>query len=252
MSSSSATPQRHTGRVFLGVDTPGPDQMSIQELEGKKKLTWDGAMDEEFISRVRGKAQVMAKDIIAKAMLEAEDIHERARQEGFAQGIAQGDEMLRAQLEETALGLSQVLETIRAQTEEIWAVRRADMLQLIHVAVEKIVAVEIDERRAEILEQLLEEALDRLESDRFLTVRCAAEDAPVLEELLKKAQTTNPKLDKWLIKPDPRISAGVVLEAVNAKVENGVDGRWEGVREILDQLTLRRLGEKKSEGGDGA
>lgn len=239
MSLSDAANAAHTGRVFIGVDKPGPDTMSIQELEGKKQLSWDGAMDKEFISRVRSKAQVMAKEIIAKAMQEAEIIREQARQEGVAQGMSQGEQMLQEQLDATAAGLGQVLESISGQADVAWNARKADILQLIHAAVETTLGVELAERRAEILELLLRQALDRLESDRFLTLRCAPEDVDLLDELLQKARQTNPKLLKWMVRPDTTISAGVIVEAENAKVENGVDGRWEGVRVILDQLNLR-------------
>lgn len=239
MSSSDPTPRKHTGRVFLGVDTPGPDRMSIQELEGKKRLTWDETMDEEFITRVRTKAQGMARDIIAKAMQEAESIREQARQEGMQLGMSQGEQLLQEQLDNTAAGLGQVLETIRAQSENVWQARKADILQLIHVAVQATLGVEIEQRRAEILELLLHQSLERLESDRFLTLRCAPEDADLLDELLQVARQTNPKLLKWMVRPDGSITSGVIVEAENAKVENDVDGRWDGVRTILDQLALR-------------
>jgi flagellar assembly protein FliH len=240
MSLSEAGKTAHTGRVFIGVDTPGPDSMSIQELEGKKQLTWDGAMDKEFISRVRSKAQGMAKEIIAKAMQEAELIREKAHQEGVSQGLSEGERLLQEQLDNTAAGLGQVLESIRQQADTVWEARKADLIQLIHAAVETTLGVELAERRAEILELLLRQALDRLESDRFLTLRCAPEDTDLLDELLQKARQTNPKLLKWMVRPDSSMTAGVVVEAENAKVENGVDGRWEGVRVILDQLTLRQ------------
>lgn len=240
MSSSEAGKTAHTGRVFIGMDTPGPDTMSIQELEGKKQLTWDQAMDKEFISRVRSKAQSMAKEIIAKAMQEAEAIRAQAREEGVQQGLSQGEELLNEQLDNTAAGLGEVLESIRSQADTVWEARKADILELIRAAVETTLSVELAERRAEILELLLKQSLDRLESDRFLTLRCAPEDADLLDELLQKARRTNPKLLKWMVRPDPSMNAGVVVEAENAKVENGVDGRWEGVRVILDQLALRR------------
>lgn len=240
MSLSDAGNAKHTGRVFLGVETPGPDSMTIQELEGKKQLTWDGAMDEEFISRVRSKAQTMAKEIIAKAMQDAEVIRANAHQKGLEQGLNEGEQMLQEQLDNTALGLGQVLESISAQADTVWEARKTDLLQLIHAAVETTLGVEIAERRSEILELLLRQALDRLESDRFLTLRCAPEDTDLLDELLQKARQTNPKLLKWMVRPDASITAGVIVEAENAKVENGVDGRWEGVRIILEQMTLRR------------
>lgn len=238
MSLSDRQNAQQPGRVFLGVDTPGPDRMSIQELEGKKRLSWDEAMDQEFVTRVRAKAQSMAKDIITKAMQEAETLRKQARQEGLEQGLSQGEQMLQEQLENTATGLGQVLESIGSQADVVWEARKADFLDLIQSAIKTTLGIEMAQRRAEALEMLLQQALERLESDRFLTLRCAPEDADLLEELLQQARHTNPNLVKWMVKPDSSMEAGVVVEAENAKVENDVDGRWRGVQIILDQLAL--------------
>lgn len=238
MSLSDQKAARHSGRVFLGMDTPGPDRMSLQELEGKKQLSWDEAMDREFIDRVRGKAQGMAKEIIAKAMQEAETIREQARREGLEQGLSQGEQMLQEQLENTAAGLGEVLRSIGEQSEKVWETRKADFLELIQAAVKTSLGVELARQRSEILEVLLKQALDRLESDRFLTLRCSPDDAELMEELLQQARHSTPHLNQWVVRPDPTLEAGVIVEAENAKVENDVDGRWQGVQEILNQLDL--------------
>jgi len=33
-----STEAKYTGKVVMGMNTPGPDEMTIQELEGKRQL----------------------------------------------------------------------------------------------------------------------------------------------------------------------------------------------------------------------
>ena len=54
---------RMTGKVLMGVGTPGPDEMTIQEIEGKRKLLWDDSINDEYLERVKNKAREAAKEI---------------------------------------------------------------------------------------------------------------------------------------------------------------------------------------------
>lgn len=238
MSLSSQSRSNYTGRVILGTDSPGPNEMTIQEMEGKKRLVWDEAMDAEFMTRVRTKAQAKAKEVIAQAMEEARQIRISAQQAGISEGLAAGQQQLEEHLQNISVGLGQVIDTIQSQADVVWEARKADFVRLIRMAVERIVGIEMAERRTEMLEFLLEQAVARMESDRLFLIRTAPDDAEVIEDLLARVQAEHPKLTKWMVKPDASITAGVVIETTDAKVENTVDGRWEGVAAILDQLTV--------------
>lgn len=238
MSLSSQMDTHVSGRVLLGATTPGPDSMTLQEMEGKKKLVWDDAMNGEFMERVRGKAQTKAKEIIAEAMEEARHIKQTAHNAGLSQGLAAGQEQLEQHLENISVGLGQVIQSIQDQADVIWEERRHDFVRLITMAVEKIVGIEMVQRRKEMLDFLLEQAVTRIESDRFFIIRTSPTDADIIDELLVRVQTQHPKLAKWMIKSDPSITAGVIIESADAKVENTVEGRWAGVAAILDQLTV--------------
>ncbi len=53
----------YTGRVIMGLDSNNKTQeMTIQEMEGKKKPTWNEDTDREYYERVKAKAQNMAKE----------------------------------------------------------------------------------------------------------------------------------------------------------------------------------------------
>lgn len=240
LSNHTATLQEpaYTGRVILGTESAGPSEMTVQEMEGKKRLIWDDTMSDEFMSRVRTKAQVKAKEILAQAMEEAKNIRTAAQEAGLAEGLASSQQQLEEHLHNISTGLGQVIETIQSQADVVWEARRADFVQLIRMAVEKVIGIEMAQRRLEMLDFILEQSVARLESNRVFMIRTNPEDAETMDDLLARAQAGNPKLTKWIIKPDPSITAGVIIETTDAKVENTTDGRWEGVSAILDQLTI--------------
>lgn len=238
MSLSKAPEKPLTGRVLLGMDTPGPGEMTLQEMEGKRRLIWDETMDLEFMDRVRAKAKDKAKEIIAQAMKEARQIRAEAHEEGLRQGTSEGEAQLARQLSDISAGLGQVIGSIQDQAEQVWAARGNDFVRLIRMAVEKTIGMEMAERRRDMLHGLLEEAVQRIESERRFVIRTNPADVELIEELLRLAQAEHPKLSKWLVKADPSITAGVVVETADAKAENTTDQRWEDVSALLDQLAV--------------
>lgn len=244
-----------TGRVFLGADAPGgAETTTIQALEGKKRLVWDTGMGREYLERVREKAQSMARDILAKAMQEAEALREAARAEGLEQGLSQGQARIDAEIQAMAAVMQAVCAQIADQGRVVWQARRQDFVALIRLAVEKTLKVELSERRQEILESLLNESLERLETQRQITVRVTPEDAKLVDRLLKAIQADNPSLHQWRIVPDPSLAqGGVILETPDGKVDNSLPGRLAGVEDILDQMTVKLVGqEDETEASDGA
>lgn len=240
MSLSNSQPsKRFSGRVVLSVESPGPDEMTIQELEGKKNPVWDETTDREFLDRVREKAQAMAKDILTKAMKEAEAIQARAREQGLDQGLAQAAEQTEKRMNELGASLAAVMESLKSQGGTVWKARQQDIIALIRMAVDKALRVEMSERRREILEGLLNEALERIESRRRFTVKVAPADQEAVEELLRAAQKENHGVSQWEVKADPGLEpGGVVLETSDGKVDNSLASRLSEVEPILDQLTL--------------
>ncbi len=238
MSLSSQTNNAFTGRVILGMDTPGPEEMTVQEMEGKRKLVWDESTNRELLKRIRIKAQLKTKELLSQAMAEARQIRRSAHEAGLSQGLAEGQQQLEEHLQNISKGLGHVILSIQNQADTVWETRKADFVRLIRMCVEKVIGIEIAQRRVEILEALLDESVARIESNRFFFIRTSPADTEVIEDLLVRAQAEHPKLSKWKIKADPNITAGVVIESADAKVENSVESRFEGVEAILDQLTV--------------
>ena len=240
LSSTEAENKFYTGRVIMGLDSNNNAQeMTIQEMEGKKKPKWDKDTDQEYFERVKVKAQNMAKDIIAKAMAEAEQLKANAKSEGYAEGKTQAATEAEQHMIGFGQQLGQTLAGIQEQAKSVMAAQSADVISLAFMVIEKALGVEMEERRQEILATLLDEALSRIDSQTMLTIKVAPEDQQLITELLEQAQVNHPGLSKWRIKADPAIdNGGVLLEAEDAMIDNTITSRWEGVQEILGQLAI--------------
>ena len=240
MSLSKAEDKKfYTGRVIMGLDSNNKTQeMTIQEMEGKKKPTWNEDTDREYYERVKAKAQNMAKEIIAKAMAEAEVIKSNAQAEGYAAGQQKAAQEAEQHMMGFSQQLNQTLLGIQEHSHNAMMAQSADAISLVFMVIEKTLAVEMESRRQEILAALLDEALNRIDSLTQLIIKTSPADAEIIGPLLEEAQTEHPDLAKWRIKPDPAIdNGGIIVEAADAMIDNTVTSRWEGVQEILGQLT---------------
>ncbi|NDV28249.1 FliH/SctL family protein [Desulfovibrio sp. JC010] len=239
MSLSNAEEDKfYTGRVIMGLDSNNKTQeMTIQEMEGKKKPTWNEDTDREYYERVKVKAQNMAKEIIAKAMAEAETIKANAQAEGYAAGQQQAAQEAEQHMIGFSQNVGQTLQAIQDQSHNIMMAQSADAISLVFMVIEKTLAVEMESRRQEILGALLDEALNRIDSLTQLVIKVSPADSDIIGPLLEHAKTEHPDLAKWRIKADPAIdNGGIIVEAADAMIENTVTSRWEGVQEILGQL----------------
>ena len=236
--SKGATTRPHlTGRVVIGMDSPGPDEMTIQELEGKRQLVWDEATNEEYLNRVKEKAMQAAKEIKLLAELEAEAMRATARHEGYAEGLAQAQEFVDQHVMDISNQAENLLSQLGSQGKTIFEERHKEILCLIKMVVNKTLKVELGEKRSASLEALMREALDRIESQRQLEIRCHPDDVPELEEFVRTIQDRNPALKYWSVKGDHTIeSGGVNVEAAGGKVDNTIDTRWKCVEPIFEQL----------------
>ena len=226
-----------TGKVFMGMNTPGPDEMTIQEIEGKRQLTWDDATNREYLDRVRDKARQAAKEIKMLAELEAEALRATSYHEGYNEGLAKAQEFVDQHLRDISAKAEHLLQQLGAQGSTIFGDRQQDIAALIKLAVNKTLKVELSERRIESLQALMNEALDRLDSKRDISIKCHPDDMESLEEFLKTIQERDPSLKYWSVKADPAIQmGGVIVEGLGCRVDNTIDTRWAGVEPIFDQL----------------
>lgn len=237
-SSTDSNEKYYTGRVIMGLDSAGnAEEKTIQEMEGKKKPTWDESTNQEYFQRVKIKAQTMAKDIIAKAMSEAEEIKKQAFEDGQANGLSAAQEQNAEHLAQLSNSLGSLLEGIQKQGDKVLEVRIQDSVALTMTVIEKALGIEMESRKQEILASLFEEALNRIDSQTGLTIRVSPDDEPLLEPLLVQAKEDFPDISRWKIKTDESIdNGGVIIEAEDSMVDNTVSSRWAGVEEILIKL----------------
>jgi len=244
-------PKLYTGRVIMGYDTPGPDVLTIQEIEGKRhKPVWDELTEKEYIGRCRDKAQTIARDIISQAMakaeIDAEAIRETARQE-MAQAVAEARQKAyddataeyTAEYNAMALTLHTLLGGIQGLGNEVWQSRRRDFVTLAKGFTEKALRVEMDQRRADILGSLMDEAVARLDAHREFVLKVAPQDFELAADLIETVKAQRPDLGQWRLVTDASLVAGgVVLETSDLLCDNGLESRLALITPVLDQLDL--------------
>lgn len=265
MNSSNPVPQDklYTGRVIMGCDTPGPDYITIQEMEGKRhRPVWDEATEAEYIDRCRDKAQDMARAIITqaleKASRDAEAIREEGRKEVEAavasarqQAQEEAQARLDAEFQAQAEAMSALVLAISGLGLEVWQARRHDFASLGKTFTEKALRVEMDSRRAAILESLMDEALSRLEAHREFTLKVAPQDYELAKALMEEVQASRPDLGQWRLTTDPALTeGGVVLETSDMLADNALHSRLALLKPFLDQLELPEDLEKARETGE--
>mgnify|MGYP006283524433 FL=1 len=237
---SDGPEKKKKNKVILGPDSSGLTELSLDELDDRNRRTvWDESGEEKFFDRVRGRAKDKAKEIISQAMAEAEQLKTKAQEEGRAQGMESARNEVEALLDEKSKHLAVLLEQAQSGGKSLWNEHRQDIVALVSMAVEKVLAVELDRNREQILGTLLDEALDNIDSHRQLLIKVNPEDAELMRELLEKAAKSHHGLSNWKVKPDKDLEAGgVILESDQGMVDNSVQARREIILEIFDKLKI--------------
>ncbi|MFP5220662.1 MAG: FliH/SctL family protein [Acidobacteriota bacterium] len=249
MSSSNPAEQSDTGvqaggaflpgnaRVVMGIGMAGPSEMTVNQIEGNKVQVLDHQTELDFWARVRAKAQAKAREILNQAMAEGELIKEQARREGLAQGMAEARQA--CQLEVTGLGntLAGMLEGLEGERQSLWARHRQEFAALLKLSVEKTLHTELSQRRQEILANLLDQAVELLDTRAGFTVLVHPSDEESAATILEEAKRLHPALGAWRIKTDPSMTpGGVRLESEAGVVDNTLDTRFEQISDLLERV----------------
>lgn len=222
------------GTIF----TPSGEQ-NLGGVEQGRSTAWTEKDESDYLERVRKKAGDHAAQIIAAATAEAEHIRTTARQEGYDAGLAQA----RQELDEFRFGMSEsvqaVLGAIEGQCSSIFEQWRAELVDVVRLAVRKISGLELAERRNESLDALLSEAINLLEKRRELVIRVNPEDEPALNDIVITTQERFSDVKSWRVRADASISpGGLVVESESSLVEGRIESREALVDEVLSRLTL--------------
>jgi flagellar assembly protein FliH len=234
---------RPSGRVILGPQAHGLGEMSVADLQGERRQGWTDKDSEEYRRRVRERAEATARDIIAAAVAEGRALREQAVAEGLAEGRGQARAEAEAAVQAQAEALARTLTAAQRVGRDLWAGYRRDVLDLLHLMLQRLLRVEMDERRATILGALLDQALDAIDSRRALTVRVHPQDQALTQDLLERAKARHPGLERWAVRPDATLDqGGVILESDRGMVDNSLASRMALVEPILDQLLSTPVG----------
>lgn len=237
MSLSNQSNDAATGRVIMGKGS-GPDEMTVGELQGQRNLeAWTRKTDEEYMQRVRERATTAAKEIIAKAMDEAAGIREQARQEGYQQGMEEAQQQAEAAVGQYADTLAGALAAVEQGGRQLWEQHRADMVELVRLAVHKTIGIEMNEQRSEMMAALLDQALETIDSLSRLTIRVSPAEQEIVEALMETARQRHPNLERWTVRAEDSLQPGsMIVESDEGMVDNSTQARWASVEPVFDQL----------------
>ncbi|MFP4168269.1 MAG: FliH/SctL family protein [Desulfonatronovibrionaceae bacterium] len=232
MSLSSSGPG---GRVIIGLQS-----RDLQDMEHSEDSHWlDERSQSEFIQRVKEKARDAAREVIASAMKEREEIKARAYEEGLAAGREEARAEREKESKELADKIGRALADISGEQQRICAAYRQDLVLLLRAAVDKVLGWQMEEAREKILFALFDEAVSLLESGREITVRVCEEDKEIVAKGVERLRESRPSLGSVQVVASQELKkGGVVVEDESGMVDNSLDARLEAVRAVLDQVSL--------------
>lgn len=246
-----AEPPRYSGRVLMGCDSPSQGFVTIQEIEGKRhRPVWDETTEAEYIGRCKLKAEALAREIINQAMqkaqVEAQAIRDTAEAEvaaavaqARAAAEAEAQARLDGEVDAHVQAMAALLAGMQTLGQEIWEARRKDFAALAKAFTRKALGVEMQTRRAEVLERLMDEACARLDANREFTLKVAPQDFELAGSLMQAMHSSRPDLGQWRLAADPALTlGGVVLETPEMLADNALHSRVALLEPYLDQLAL--------------
>ncbi|PIE69479.1 MAG: hypothetical protein CSA21_02290 [Deltaproteobacteria bacterium] len=218
----------------------GLDAQGIDPLAPLHERSWASPeQEEEYMERVKAKAKDAARTILAQAMTQAETIKEEAYQQGYEQGRTAASQEQEGYEQERASKLGDLIQGLQQETQAVRARQCKDMALLLKAAAEKVVATELKTHSLSILENLLHEALQLIDSREHLTISCAPADTAFLEDLLARTSQAYPGLEQWIVKSSPALEpGGLKVESRNGMVDNSIASRYALVSEIIEQVNL--------------
>lgn len=238
--SKGATDAVITGRVHMGfAGMDAKRETTLAEIEAQNRAGNQERDEERYLERVKAKATAMAKEIVTRARAEAKTLRAEALEEGYQEGLAVAQNELAAAHQTMSDELAQTLAQINTGCQAVWGDHREDVALLTRMALEKILGLELDARRAEVLTALLDEAMHQMTERKGFSVRVNPEDEEAVRALLSDAAQRRLGLGNFIVSPDPAMHpGGLIIESGSGMVDNAMDGRRDLILSILDDLCL--------------
>lgn len=208
-------------------------------IEYTRSTAWTQADEDDYLARIKEKATAMAASILEEAKSEAENIKQKAHEEGYNQGLAEAQAELTAFQNGVSDSVNAVLSSIEGQCSNIFSQWREEIVGVARLAVEKVTAIEISEERAAMLDALISESVAALETRRSIIIKVNQEDEPVISDIISMAQEKFPDVKSWRVKADASITpGGMVVESESSLVEGKLESRIAAVDEVMSKLVI--------------
>ncbi|WP_028574041.1 FliH/SctL family protein [Desulfonatronovibrio hydrogenovorans] len=237
MSLSDASPKFKGGRVIIGLQSRALDEMDLEARNSIRLATPE--TEEKFLERVRERAGQKASEIISKAMAEAKEIKQKASEQGFEQGLSKSRREIDTVKESLSKDVARIFANLKQEKHKIWTRYRQDMVLVLRTSLERILGIEIEKNRAEILGILMDQALELVERGKELSLTVSPKDQELIEELMERAREKHPDIGNCRVKVSEKIKkGGLILENGSGVADNTLDSRYKQVKEIVDRISL--------------
>ncbi len=221
------------GRVIYGLQLG-----DFGYLNRPPTPNWNDETEARYMEQVRERAQQMAKEILAQALADAEQIRQRALSEGLEAGRGEARNQAKAETQKVAKFLDSLQTALVTEKERVYAEHKQCLFQILRLAFEKTLGVMLDTEREKVLQALFEEALTQLQTRTCVTVHVSPADLELTKGLVEQTRERRPDL------PELRICScvdlglgGVRIESGDGLVDNSITARFDQVRAILDGYT---------------
>lgn len=165
--------------------------------------------------------ETKTKEILAVAQMKAQEIEQQAYEEGFQQGLKDGQEVGHRALEEVVKRLQNLVTTLEQDREILFRQREQDLLELVLLVSEKLVARELS-LHPEYIRQIIEEGFRQVAHQEGMRLLVSPPDYEIFQQ---------ENLDAWPpgveLRPDGTISpGGFRLETSLGEVDGTRETRW--------------------------
>jgi flagellar assembly protein FliH len=220
---------------FSGRLIHGLRQGELSSLNRPAARTWNDETEARYMEQVRERAQQMARDILAQALSEADQLRKRAREEGLAKAREEIQARAKAESDKVSDFLGRLQSALESEKKRAFDAHKQALFQILKLAFEKTLGVMLAEERENVLHSLFEEAASQLQTTTCITVKVCNQDLELTKALIEKTRQARPDLPELRVCPCADLEmGGVRIESGDGLVDNSVASRFEQVRAILD------------------
>ncbi len=225
------------------VVTPETEAVGQESLEEEAHQIIDEMirLAHSEAENIRVQARIEAQALLDETALQAAEIKEKAKSEGYAAGYQQGEQEAKVAVQEqmaeefarSVENAEQIIATAKAEGQEMLFAAERQMIELVISIAGKVLAREFDENPFAVL-PIVKAALAKVKDQDEFTIRVHPEDFEVLLEakqelqlMVGREQGVNISVDRTLQK------GGCVVDTPYGSVDARLDTQMENVKKAL-------------------